>query len=136
MKQLPLLFALMSSRTSNDHKVVLLEVKRLLGDFEVKEVVLDYEAGMWTAIRALLPGVSLRGCVFHWVQAVYRKLEKGFAVAYRNDEGTHTFCRSLMALPFLQKNIFPRAFQLLIDECEDDILSSLCGYVEATWMAS
>ena len=38
------------------------------------KVTLDYESALWNVLRQLLPGVKLMGCVFHWTQALWRKV--------------------------------------------------------------
>ena len=39
----------------------------------VKQVTVDFEVGVWEAIRPVLPEVETRGCVFHWTQADWEK---------------------------------------------------------------
>ncbi|XP_062597880.1 uncharacterized protein LOC134259296 [Saccostrea cucullata] len=36
---------------------------------KVNSVVVDFEAGLWQAIRETLPDLDIHGCVFHWTQA-------------------------------------------------------------------
>ncbi|XP_055956217.1 uncharacterized protein LOC130012399 [Patella vulgata] len=37
--------------------------------------MLDFEPGCWSAIRKVFPGMKLKGCVFHWKQCVWRKVQ-------------------------------------------------------------
>jgi hypothetical protein len=40
------------------------------------------EKGLWNAPRQLFPGIPIKGCVFHWCQAMFRKIQKsGLAVS-------------------------------------------------------
>lgn len=40
----------------------------------VKKVTADFEKAVWNAVRTVYPGVKLTGCVFHWTQALWRKV--------------------------------------------------------------
>lgn len=40
----------------------------------VKKVVMDFERALWAAVKTRLPHVEVMGCVFHWTQAVWRKV--------------------------------------------------------------
>ena len=42
----------------------------------VKQVTLDFEKAVWLAMRSVLPNdyVQLKGCAFHWTQALWRKV--------------------------------------------------------------
>ena len=71
-------------------------------DIKVEKVVLDFERATWEALREVVPDVSLQGCVFHWAQAVWRKVQEiGLQAAYINDDASMKFIRRLVALPFL-----------------------------------
>ncbi len=40
----------------------------------VQEVMLDFEAAVWKAMNSVFPDVTLKGCGFHWNQALWRKV--------------------------------------------------------------
>ena len=50
---------------------------------QVKKITVDFEAALWKACRSVLPCVKLQGCVFHWTQALWRKVNSG-----KRDAGT------------------------------------------------
>jgi hypothetical protein len=81
--------------------------------------VADFEKGLWNALRQLFLGIPIKGCVFHWCQAIFRKIQKsGLAVSYNSTGNTYTFLRKLMALPFLSREHKPLAFNKLKDTAQ------------------
>ena len=136
LKQVPLVYVMMSSRRK-DYIAVFSAVKELVPNLQVKEVVMDFESGMWAGIRATFPDVAIKGCVFHWTQAVWRHVQSlGLQQAYSNDEGTHTFIRKLMALPFVPHEYIPMLFLNMTASNEKEMLRSLTTYVYNTWINS
>ncbi|XP_071956825.1 uncharacterized protein [Antedon mediterranea] len=125
MKQVPLLFAVMSGKRMVDYTAVLRAVIDLLPATNVEKIVTDFEASIWQAIREVMPLVRVSGCLFHYsqvcyrtnwclfktfvyymlfyiFQAVYRKVQElGLTRAYRADPATNMTIRQLMALPVL-----------------------------------
>ena len=66
VKQVPLVFVVMSGRKKRDYKAVLETVISLLpNQSRVIKIVLDFEKAMWSAIRQVIPNVELMGCSFH-----------------------------------------------------------------------
>ncbi|KAL8585932.1 hypothetical protein ACOMHN_061093 [Nucella lapillus] len=99
----------MSGKRRRDYQAVLRalkgELQRLHGEdafFSLEAALADFEAAVWQAFRQEFPGVELRGCSFHWGQAVFRK-ELGMQQGFNTDPALHHYCKQLLALPYLFK---------------------------------
>ena len=102
IKQVPLVFVVMSGRKKKDCKAVISSILSLLNQPCVQQITVDFERAMWSALRDVLPNVRLVGCAFHWVQAVWRKVQElGLQQQYFRKGQVHKFLRRLMALPYL-----------------------------------
>ncbi|XP_041375273.1 uncharacterized protein LOC121388117 isoform X2 [Gigantopelta aegis] len=126
----------MSSRQTDDYIAVFEAVQNLPEeDLSLERMTTDFEVATWKWFRAVFPGVPVKGCTFHFNQAVYRKIQDlGLAPAYNTDVATHKFCKKLMALPFLHADHVRPAFDKLRGKQETEGLGKLCSYIETTWM--
>ena len=108
-----MIFAMMSGRKKRDYKAVLKAVRGLLPeDICLKEVLIDFESALWGAVAAVFPGISIKGCCFHWKQAVWRKIQEyGLQAAYMEQAKVYKFLQDLMALPFLPAELIPGMFE-------------------------
>ena len=140
--QVPLVYIAMSRRQTPDYASILrIVVRALPAAPAVTTVTTDFEGAIWQGVRRVLPDVVVRGCGFHWVQAVERQFkENGLAMAYRDSEGPlRALLRKLLALPYLPPDAIHRSFNRLEDaalEHGDSRLADLFEYVRTTWFES
>lgn len=137
-KQVPLLYVLMSGRKTSDYIQVFNAVLRgLEHDAAVEEVVCDYEVALWKSVHHVFPEVPIRGCVFHWGQAVFRHVQSlGLATEYLQEGGTYAFIRKLLCLPFLPAEHIQPTFRALCDLNSATHLEPLLEYMDRTWFQS
>ena len=63
--------------------------------------------------------------------------ELGLLKLYQRSSSTNTFCRKLMALPFLPSEHIPGAFYELKRLCANHTgLTQFCGYIERQWIVN
>ena len=138
LKQVPLAFALMSGKRRCDYRRVLKAIRNLLPDeIKVQCIVADFEAALWQAVEKVFPTKQIQGCVFHWTQAIWRKVQGlGLGSAYKDDDVVHKYMRQIMALPFLPHEHIKPMFNSLKDLATSLPLQNLVQYVQTTWIDS
>ena len=91
----------------------------------------------WSDESYVFDGLELKGCLFHWTQAVWRKVQElGLQVAYTKDNDTFAYVRKLMALPFLPAHDITVAFYGLKAKAATEPIPHLVCYIEQTWIKS
>jgi len=48
----------------------------LLHERSVETFIVDFEAGMWQGLRDVIEEPQIRGCAFHFGQALFRKVQE------------------------------------------------------------
>ena len=64
----------MSGKRKEDY-VAVLEAMKGFTSVAVVEIVMDFEVAIWQAVRAVFEEAQIKGCVFHWVQAICRQVQ-------------------------------------------------------------
>ncbi|XP_078326026.1 uncharacterized protein LOC144622863 [Crassostrea virginica] len=137
LKQIPLVFVIMSGKKKEDYYEVLRFIdRRLPEDISLQGFVADFEAALWQAMKDRFPRMPIQGCVFHWTQAVFRKVqEHGLQTAYNQKDNVFKFVRKLLALPFLPPEHIQETFERL-DDRAPEALAPVMDYVYRTWIRS
>ena len=74
----------------------------------------DFERGLISSIRLEFPTASIRGCYFHFCQAVYRRVQTlGLSQLYIHDQESRLYIRKLLAIAFVPIDLIPQTFQNL-----------------------
>ena len=89
IKQVPLLFILMSRRTVADYRRVFKKLPTIVGVMQVTKFVSDFKrAGGGGCFPVVKNGFD---CAIHWTQAVFRKLKKGLVSLYNKRGEAYIF---------------------------------------------
>ena len=109
----PVLYALMTSKTTDLYKTVVQKLHEIAPDFQPNQVIADFEEAPAAAIRAVYGNdLTVSGCWFHYGgQAIMKRLKIGLTQAYQNEETTQAVFRCLLALPLLPVTDMDPAFQ-------------------------
>lgn len=135
----------MSRRIAGDYKAVLKFIK---GDvfnkkFELHEVVGDFEKAVWRAVQDVLPGVTIKGCGFHWSQCLLRKIKNiGMTKLYKEHVGVRAICKKLMSLNLIPwqkvlscwKELVQQGKDLKLKRCDAGKLVKSLKYVKCYWI--
>ena len=86
----------------------------------------NFILGAWQAVKAVFSEATVKGCVFHWVQAVWRNVQhRGLQQTYRENEDVHRYIRQFIVLPFLPAAQTTEAFYSLKPRARLPELASL-----------
>ena len=137
----PVMYSLMTRKTKELYKAVLVKIHMLMPDFKPTQVIADYEEAPAAAIREVFGSdVTVSGCWFHYAQAVMKRLKKlGLTDAYKNEEDTQVTFRCLLALPLLPVVDISPAFNEIMSSVKPGLSSTnqlvqLCQYVGRQWI--
>ena len=115
---LPELFCLLpDKKTATYHRLFFLLKAKADGlglNFNPKAIMVDFELAVHNVIRLVLPTTLIRGCFFHYGQALFRKLQH-LKLSYRlksNDEIRKWF-RMFLGLAFVAVPHLQEAFNVI-----------------------
>ena len=99
--------------------------------------MMDYERAIWSAMDTVIPTVERRGCSFHFIQALIRRIQQeGLARAYVEDSGSREVLKQLLALCYLPADWIKTLFPQLEKKCTTRNLVAFAVYMRTTWIES
>ncbi|KAF9754353.1 hypothetical protein NGRA_3361, partial [Nosema granulosis] len=93
------------------------ELKKLILDIKLKILVIDFEVAIKNAFRTIFPNVTIKHCLFHFGQAIWRKISSlGLSIFYRQDNLFRFDVRKSLALVFIRHERIPLIYNLIKEE--------------------
>ncbi|KAG8180604.1 hypothetical protein JTE90_018222 [Oedothorax gibbosus] len=136
-ENVPVLFALLPSKSEAIYKKLFNAIKSLNPQLNPQTILLDFERAAMNAFLASFPTASVRGCFFHFSQAIWRKIQAiGLQAKYANDGDFALEIRQLAAMAFLPPQDVISSFEMLMDTdfFQEINLVPLVDYFEDTWI--
>ncbi|XP_055996309.1 uncharacterized protein LOC125645645 isoform X2 [Ostrea edulis] len=94
----------------------------------VEMFMVDFEQRAWKSIHSTFPDATIKGCCFHWSQALWRRFQDlGLAPTYKKRGATLQYLKQLMALPFLPHQDIGPAFQTLTCRTSTEVIGRIYG---------
>ena len=137
---IPVFFILMTTKLYHHYLLVLNKIKILVPGFLPKLAIGDFEKASMGAWRDSFPDIKIRGCLFHYKQAIVKKLASlNLKSFFCKNPSANCFFNLFMGLGFLPQNKMIETFQLLSSaQFGNDIQMSnirkFLRYFERTWL--
>ncbi|XP_076094650.1 uncharacterized protein LOC143065150 [Mytilus galloprovincialis] len=139
----PLVFALLPGKD----QVTYNRFFQLLKDYcqnnqlqlQPETIVLDYETAAHNAASTVFPGITKKGCFFHYTKCIWRKTQEcGLQVPYSNNEDIHRLVRRAAVLPMVPtdevEDVWFQSLQDLENIDTDINTARFTDYVTEYWV--
>ncbi|XP_057321233.1 uncharacterized protein LOC130665011 [Microplitis mediator] len=135
----PLVYVLTTKKTTKTYVAIFEELKRLRPDIKPIIINADFEMAFHKAVKGVYPDAIVKGCLFHFCNAVWKKIQSlGLQSKYSDDSKYAPELKKLMALAFVPEEDVVKAYEKLIASKffveHTDELESLLNYFEKTWV--
>ncbi|CAK9292217.1 unnamed protein product, partial [Gordionus sp. m RMFG-2023] len=97
----------------------------------------DFEAAAISALGFVFPTMVIKGCFFHFSQAIWRKCQAlGLTVEYRDNSTVHKVVRRMTTLLFCREEDISRVrSSCLAMSVENPLLLNFMQYMDLTWLS-
>lgn len=138
---LPLVFALLGDKLQSTYEKVFNVIKQQMGVLDVilspEYIITDFESGILGAIKNSFPNSKHKGCLFHYNQALWRKVQEyGLVRSFRKSKKVKKFIKMFMALPFVPVLLVRCTFEELCQKAvsKKPELACFTDYIKRTWI--
>ena len=92
-------------------------------NFQPQTVLIDFELAEKNALEAVFPGVTVKGCFFHFSQNIWRKVQaNGLQGRYQQEPAFAEQVGKIAALAFVPEADVQRYFNQNVDQALDVIM--------------
>ena len=136
---IPLVYALLPDKTRNTYyrmfEILKGSMARLNLQWNPAVIMTDFEQAMIACLRLQFPGSAMKGCNFHFAQAIWRQVQHlGLTQDYRETPEVRRVIRSLMALAHVPVAHVRRMFHTLSNMNGAAAVPELLNYFQRTWL--
>ena len=132
---IPCVYALLPDKTQATYTRMLRELTNIPGtNFQPQTVLIDFELAEKNALEAVFPGVTVKGCFFHFSQNIWRKVQaNGLQGRYQQEPAIAEQVGKIAALAFVPEADVQRYFNVLSQNVDQD-LDVIMDYIEEYYL--
>lgn len=137
----PVVFCLTQQKDEETYREIYRQLRLLAEDFQLtlnpQISMSDFELANLNALRGSFDGISIRGCLFHFTQNIFKNaVNRGLRIPFFDleDPNIRNQVRYLMALPFIPLEDLMETYDMLEADFEDERVLDLAEYFEVTYL--
>lgn len=132
---IPCVYALLPDKTQATYTRMLRELRNIPGiNLQPQTVLIDFEVAEKNALEAVFPGVSVKGCFFHFSQNIWKKVQgNGLVDRYKQEPAFAEQVGKIAALAFVPEADVQRYFNILSQNIDQD-LDIIMDYIEEYYL--
>lgn len=129
----------MTKRTAKSYEALFRFIERKVFRLKPSEIITDFEGGLRKALKIVYPNIILRGCWFHYCQAIRKKCRKlGLQSFFESNIEAHNIYHQLLILPLLPPENFSEGYGIIKRRARAEgllqRLRSLFNYFDSYWL--
>ncbi|CAF0860393.1 unnamed protein product [Brachionus calyciflorus] len=114
---LPCAYIFLESKDANTYIESLKQIRNNAFNRNLERVLSDFEITFLIRINTVFKDVEIKGCWFHYCQAIKRNLfSLGLKKRFVNDWNFRFWIRRILVLPLIQVEYLERAFKIIVKE--------------------
>ena len=127
----PCVYALLPGRSEEVYRGFLDRVVQLSNGLNPVSIMTDFEMAAIRAMQRQFPTVEVTGCMFHFGQCVWRKLQsEGMAARYNAEPDFAGMVKQMLALAFVPVTDVVQTYETLTEPDEFRVLDPVIDYFE------
>lgn len=127
---MPLLYALMSGKSSDEYAELFFQIKKLTKRLKEVNLVVDFEAGINCGFNMVFFNDKIFFCLFHFGQAIIRRLQNYGLMQYYNDNLKHRiYLKMFCSLAFVPVESVIIEFQRLIKNIPEGLPDQIKEFI-------
>ena len=131
---IPCVYVLLPDTTQATYTRLFRELLNINDNLQPNTVLIDFELAITNGLKAVFPGVNVKGCFIHFTQNIWRKIQaNGLQGRYQQDPAFVDEARMIPVLAFVPQADVDRYFNTLSGNIDQD-LDVVMDYIEEYYL--
>lgn len=104
-------YVLTTSKSNECYSAIFKYIEDYIFKLEADEIITDFEAGLRLSVNKYFPGITLRGCWYHYCAKLRERFGKlGLNRLFKQNDNARLIKQELMSLPLLPTEKFAEGY--------------------------
>ncbi|CAF0894177.1 unnamed protein product [Brachionus calyciflorus] len=134
---IPCGYIFLENNTTKSYVIALEQVRNLTFQKNLERVMCDFEPALLKSIHSVFPGINLKGCWFHFTQAIRKKIFLfGYKNIYLHNYKFKFWIKRFMALALIPLENIKNGIDIIVEEIpeKDEKLIEFIKYFKKQWL--